>query len=146
MSWGPCREQWPQEWGGEEVVGRVGVQKGRRRVLRKGEIKRNLRMKRKEEENRRGALLELLAPHCGAGGVLRHAPPPPSPPHPSPASGEFGDNLSRKDGTASDTQEAARAREPWEGPRSGGGKVGCPGAQCQEQGWRDKLGSLGVKG
>lgn len=45
MSWGPCRRLWPQEWGGEEVVGRVGVQKGRG-ALRKGGIKRNLRMKK----------------------------------------------------------------------------------------------------
>lgn len=64
--------------GGKEVAGRVGVQavvqKGRR-ALRKGEIKRNLRIKRKEEESKLGPLLVLLALGCGASVVLR---PPPS--------------------------------------------------------------------
>lgn len=41
------------------------VQKGRR-ALRKGEIKRNLRIKRREEERKLGALLVLLARPCGA--------------------------------------------------------------------------------
>ena len=47
------------------MTGRVGVQavvqKGRR-ALRKGEIKRNLRIKRREAESKLGALLVLLAP------------------------------------------------------------------------------------
>lgn len=56
------------------MTGRVGVQaavqKGRR-VLRKGEIKRNLRIKRREAESKLGALLVLLAPRCRASVVLR---------------------------------------------------------------------------
>lgn len=70
MSWGPCQQLWAQEWGGKEVTGRVGVQKGRR-ALRKGEIKRNLRMKRTEAESKLRALLVLLAPCCGASVVPR---------------------------------------------------------------------------
>lgn len=53
---------------GKEVAGRVGVQavvqKGGR-ALRKGEIKRNLRIKRREEESKLRALLVLLAPAVG---------------------------------------------------------------------------------
>lgn len=48
----------------------AAVQKGRR-VLRKGEIKRNLRIKRREAESKLGALLVLLAPRCRASVVLR---------------------------------------------------------------------------
>lgn len=51
------------------------VQKGRR-ALRKGEIKRNLRIKRREEERKLGALLVFLARPCGARVVV--GPPLPS--------------------------------------------------------------------
>lgn len=50
------------------------VQKGRR-ALRKEEIKRNLRIKRREEESELGVLLVLPAPRCGASVVLRSPQP-----------------------------------------------------------------------
>lgn len=110
---------------GKEVAGRVGVQavvqKGGR-ALRKGEIKRNLKIKRREEESKLGALLVLLAPRCGANVVLR-------PPNPPPASGEFGVSLSRKHGAASDTQEERpEHRNPGAAPEVGEGRLAGYGA------------------
>lgn len=133
MSQEPCQQLWPQEWGGKEVAGRVGVQavlqKGRR-ALRKGEIKRNFRIKRREEESKLGALLVLLAPCCGASVVLRPSPP-------TPASGEFVVSLSRKDRAASDTQEERpEHRNPWAAPEVGEGRLaGCGhGARSRDEG------------
>lgn len=64
----------------------MGIQakagKGRAQ-LRKGEIKRNLRIKKRKEESKLGALLVPLAPTVELVS-RRHRPPP--------ASGEFGAN------------------------------------------------------
>lgn len=105
---------------GKEVAERVGVQavvqKGRR-ALRKGEIKRNLRIKRREEESKLGTPMVLLVLLCGASVVLR-------PPHPLPASGEFGASLCRKHRAASDTQEERpKHRNPRAAPEVGEGRL-----------------------
>lgn len=102
------------------------VQKGRR-ALRKGEIKRNLRIKRREEERKLGALLVFLARPCGARVVLG----PPS--YPPPASGKFGVSLSRKHRAASDTQEERPEHgNPGAAPEVGEGRLAGYGAWCQE--------------
>lgn len=50
MSWGPCQQLWLQEW----VTGGADSGAEGRRALRKGEVKRNLRIKRREEESKLG--------------------------------------------------------------------------------------------
>ena len=78
MSWGPCQQLWSQEWDGKEVTGRVGVQavvqKGRR-ALRKGGIKRNLRIKRREAGSKLGHC--WCSWHPAAGPALSRDPSPP---------------------------------------------------------------------
>ncbi|XP_027375137.1 uncharacterized protein LOC113878313 [Bos indicus x Bos taurus] len=142
MSWGLCQQLWSQEWGGKEVTGRVGVQavvqKGRR-ALRKGGIKRNLRIKRREAGSKLGHC--WCSWHPAAGPALSRDPSPP------PASEEFGVSLSRKDRAASDTQEERpERRNPGAAPEVGEGRLAGSGAWCQEPGWRDMLGSTEGQG
>lgn len=142
MSWGPCQQLWSQEWDGKEVTGRVGVQavvqKGRR-ALRKGGIKRNLRIKRREAGSKLGHC--WCSWHPAVGPALSRDPSPP------PASEEFGVSLSRKDRAASDTQEERpERRNPGAAPEVGEGRLAGSGAWCQESGWRDVLGSTEGQG
>lgn len=50
-----------------------------RAQLRKGEIKRNLRIKRREEESKLGVLIVPLSPHCRASVTLSHTHTHPQP-------------------------------------------------------------------
>lgn len=95
-------------------------------MLRKGEIKRNFRIKR-EEEAKPGALGVFLVPCCGASINLRTTPF--LQPHE-----KFGASFSRKDRAASDTQEERpERRNPWAAPEVGEGRLASYGAWCQEQ-------------
>lgn len=93
------------------------VQKGRR-ALRKGEIKRNLRIKRREEERKLGALLVLLAHPCGASVVLR---PPPTllQPQENLVSVSLGST-----GLPVTPRRSGQSTGTLGRPQSGGGKVG----------------------
>lgn len=107
-------------------LGRVGVQAVVRKALRKGKIKRNLRIKRREGESKLGVLLVFLVPCCGAG-VTSRLPE---------ASGKFGASLSKKDRAASDTQEERPAlRNLGLALELGEGRLAGHAAWCQEQGW-----------
>lgn len=56
-------------------------------------------------------------------------------------------SLSRKHGAASDTQEERpEHRNPGAAPEVGEGRLAGYGAWCQEQGWRDKLGTIEGQG